>query len=67
MKKNGAKLINKIPIIKNRMYLGYHETFYHFAKLSIAGPFLDSLTPNQKLELDEMHKVSEEALEKLKP
>lgn len=49
------------------MYLGYHETFYHFAKLSIAGAFLDSALPNQKIELDEMHKVSEEALEKLKP
>jgi len=24
LKKNAAKLINKIPIIKNRMYLGYH-------------------------------------------
>jgi hypothetical protein len=52
LKKNGAKLINKIPIIKNRMYLGYHETFYHLAKLTIAGPFLDSAASNQKLELD---------------
>ena len=49
LKKNGAKLINKIPIIKNRMYLGYHENFYHFSKLSIAGKFLDSATPNQKI------------------
>ncbi len=49
LKKNGAKLINKIPIIKNRMYLGYHETFYHFSKLTIAGPFLDSASSNQKL------------------
>jgi len=56
LKKNAAKIINKIPIIKNRMYLGYHETFYHFAKLSIAGEFLDNATTDQKTLLDETHK-----------
>jgi hypothetical protein len=34
LKKNAAKLLNKMTVIKNRMYLGYHETFYNFAKLS---------------------------------
>jgi len=56
LKKNGAKLINKIPIIKNRMYLGYHETFYHFAKLSIAGEAIDAATVEQKEILDQLHK-----------
>ena len=58
LKKNAAKLVNKIPIIKNRMYLGYRETFYHFAKLSIAGEAIDTATTEQKAILDQLHKES---------
>ena len=43
-------------IIKNRMYLSYHETFYYFAKLSIASEFADSCTLSQKLQLEAIHK-----------
>ena len=38
------------------MYLGYHETFYHFAKLSAVTEFIDSVTDEQKHALEQMHK-----------
>ncbi len=63
LKKNAAKLLNKISnVIKNRMYLGYHETFYHFAKISIVSEFYDSSSDKQKVALEAMHKESEEKL-----
>ena len=44
------------------MYLGYHETFYHFAKISIVSEFYDSSSDKQKVALEAMHKESEEKL-----
>ena len=37
-----------MDIIKNKIYLGYHETFYHFAKLSIVTEFINDATDSQK-------------------
>ena len=56
LKKNAAKLLNKMTVMKNRMYLGYHETFYNFAKLSLVSDFIDDANAEQKLALDQMHK-----------
>jgi hypothetical protein len=35
LKKSAARLLHKMNVMKNRIYFGYHETFYNFAKLSI--------------------------------
>lgn len=52
LKKNAAKQIQKIDIIKNRLYLGYHETFYRFAKLALMTDFMEKARENQKHLLD---------------
>lgn len=52
LKKNAAKQIQKMDIIKNRLYLGYHETFYRFAKLALMTDFMEKATENQKHLLD---------------
>lgn len=44
LKKNGAKLIQKMDIIKNRLYLGYHETFYRFAKIALMPSYTENAT-----------------------
>ena len=44
LKKNGAKLLHKIDAIKNRIYLGYHETFYFFAKLTFMSDISENST-----------------------
>jgi hypothetical protein len=62
LKKNGAKLIQKMDIIKNRLYLSYHETFYRFAKMALLPEYSEKATADQKLMLEEIHKSSEEAL-----
>ena len=56
LKKNAAKLVHKMDIIKNKIYLGYHETFYHFAKLSIVSEFMNDANESQKVILDELHR-----------
>ena len=43
-------------VMKNRIYFGYHETFYNFAKLSIVPEFIDEATTAQREALDAMHK-----------
>jgi len=35
LKKNAARLLHKMNVMRNRIYFGYHETFYNFAKLAI--------------------------------
>lgn len=32
LKRTAAKRLHTMNIMKNRIYFGYHETFYHFAK-----------------------------------
>lgn len=44
LKKNGAKLIQKMDIIQNRLYLSYQETFYRFAKVALMNDFLADAT-----------------------
>lgn len=59
LKKNGAKLIQKMDIIKNRMYLSYHETFYRFAKLAMSSGVMEAATEAQKELVSDLHKESE--------
>jgi len=56
LKKNAARLLHKMNVMKNRIYFGYHETFYNFAKLSIVPEFIDDATPEQRIALEAMHK-----------
>lgn len=67
LKKNGAKLIQRMDIIKNRLYLSYHETFYRFAKMALMPEYSEKASSAQKAKLDEMHKASEAELEQLMP
>jgi hypothetical protein len=47
LKKNAAFLLNKMNLMKNRIYFGYHETFYHFIKLATVPEFIADATPDQ--------------------
>lgn len=47
LKKNGAKLIQKMDIIQNRLYLSYQETFYRFAKVALMNDFMADATDEQ--------------------
>ena len=67
LKKNAARLLHKMNVMKNRIYFGYHETFYNFAKLSTVPEFIDEATPAQKETMEAIHRESELALEKVKP
>lgn len=44
LKKNAAVLLNKMNLPKNRIYFGYHETFYHFIKLATVPGFIADST-----------------------
>ena len=35
LKKSAARLLHKMNVMRNRLYFGYHETFYYFAKIAI--------------------------------
>lgn len=45
-------------IMKNRIYFGYHETFYHFTKLAHYKDFMENASPQQLEMLDNLHKES---------
>lgn len=60
-------MLNKMNFMKKRIYFGYHETFFHFVKLATVPEFIADATPEQLKLMDEMHKKSEEELDKLKP
>lgn len=44
LKKNAAKLIQKMDIVKNRLYLSYYETFYRFAKMALMPEYMNKAT-----------------------
>jgi len=45
LKKSAARLLNDMNVMRNRIYFGYHETFYNFAKLATVPLFIDEATP----------------------
>lgn len=56
LKNNGARILQKMDIIRNRLYLGYHETFYYFTKFALQPDFLEGATDGQLDMLDEIQK-----------